>query len=446
MKGRKIFILALVCLITITCLSCKKEEEVRIPYMKKRTVLSASVEVNEVKGPVSGSIYREYIWKGPFGNYSNWQAITDPNATHQSALKSNPVNKIKIDDLNDVIKAEVSIEQWSGHAGTSDKKIKINDSPWYKIPEPDIGNNNPESYQYFRNVTIPVPVEHLKEGENKFQFSCAHQIKHNFGWGQWGIYGVVFRMYYSGQKQHSEGKIVIDDSDSVIGDNVDIEVVSSKSGNSIKSVDFFGYYEDFDHDGDGVYNEWHYSCRYGELKHHIGTVSKSPFRVTWDTTWIPDQKEPVKIMAKITDKSGICYNTPVTQELTLVHPHTYVKIYKPYDIPERWQTRIGKNHGCKLDIEDNLEKALDARIEIATWSGGHSEEIGLNGKKLVEKTGAVHDYSFDTINVPLEMITEGTNSFYTLSSTEHHGIEVMWPGPVMKIRYRKNETDNKAGQ
>jgi hypothetical protein len=41
--------------------------------------------------------------------------------------------------------------------------------------------------------------------------------------------------------------------------------------------------------------------------------------------------------------------------------------------------------------------------------------------------------------VPLELIKQGTNTVYTYSTTEHHGIEVQWPGMVLLLRLDEPE-------
>ena len=91
---------------------------------------------------------------------------------------------------------------------------------------------------------------------------------------------------------------------------------------------------------------------------------------------------------------------------------------------------------CKIDVPDDLSNAADARLILSTWSADHAEEIGLNDKMLVERIGVVHNYSYDAIPVPVEIIKQGANTFHIFSSTEHHAAEVNWPGPVLIVEYR----------
>lgn len=70
--------------------------------------------------PESGDVFREYVWAGPWINASRWQRVTGPDATPERARAHlpNPVNQIKIDDLNKARKTEITIEMLLCHGVT----------------------------------------------------------------------------------------------------------------------------------------------------------------------------------------------------------------------------------------------------------------------------------------------------------------------------------------
>jgi hypothetical protein len=393
--------------------------------------------------PGPGDIFREYTWKGPWKNAGNWQRVTDPNARHSGAQEflPNPVNNVLIEDLKGAVRVEIYIEQWGGHAGTSNKRLRINGHDWIRIPEPigiprDAGKSrDPECYQYLTYPSVSVPLEQLQEGANTFEFTCDGQICFDYGWGQWGVYGVTFRIYYDASKPHPTGRIILPMEGSTVRDSVQLEATSSSPNGSIQQVDFIGYYEDFDYEGNGVYRQWHYNYRYGKIKRHLGTAESAPYGITWNTAWVPDQDEPMKFMARIEDTDGTCYLTPEVGPIFLACPGKSVKLYKPYDVPGSWQTRAGKTHTCKVFVPHDLSRAKAARIVLTTWSGAHAEAIGMNDSLVVKRVGLDHDYSYDEVPVPLAYLRLGTNTPYTYSSTEHHGIEVLWPGIVLMVQY-----------
>ena len=102
--------------------------------------------------PGPGDVFREYLWKGPWENASGWQRVTDPQAAAEG-----------------------------GHAGTSAKRLRLDDHDWIAVPEPaaipgDAGRkpvDDPQCYQYFTYPSVPVPLEQLSEGENVFEFTSG---------------------------------------------------------------------------------------------------------------------------------------------------------------------------------------------------------------------------------------------------------------------------------
>ena len=199
--------------------------------------------------PEPGDVFREYYWYPR--NADGWQRVTDPETTHPDARKNLPnrINWIKFDDLAGVVRVEVYIEQWGGHAGTSAKRLRLNDHDWIEIPVPaaipgDTGLTPcPEGYQYFTYPTVPVPLDQLQVGLNTFEFTSGPQVCFNNGWGQWGVYGVTFRLYYDDTQPHATGRITSSAAHSTFGDSVHLRLESTNP--DVAQVDFIGLYEDF---------------------------------------------------------------------------------------------------------------------------------------------------------------------------------------------------------
>ncbi|UCF96269.1 MAG: hypothetical protein JSV89_13925 [Spirochaetaceae bacterium] len=389
-------------------------------------------------------VFREYCWNGPWRTvdcpYLNWQRVTDPQTSHEGARKylPNPVNTIQIDDLQRAVRAECCIEQWGGHAGTSDKRIRINGHEWIEVPESSLmGPERPESYQYMRYPTVAIPLEQLREGDNEFELTCSNQISHlihDIGWGQWGIYAVIFRIYYDADKLHPSGRVAppVWKDDRCL--SIALEPGQSETSDWIDRIDFLGFCEDFDHNGDGRYREWHYRYRYGRLMNHLGTVTGIPYEASIDTTWIPDQAEPMQVMVRITDYAGMSWVTPVI-EIEWGEREEKCLMYTPRDVPACWQSRDGNRHSCTIYISDDLSQATEARMILTTWNGYEADEICINGEKLLSRVGRNHDFALSEVDVPLAMLRKGENTVSTYGTTPHHGIEVLWPGPVIKVRY-----------
>ncbi|MBT4100676.1 MAG: hypothetical protein HOE86_23660 [Gemmatimonadetes bacterium] len=394
--------------------------------------------------PLPGDTYVEYAWRGPYHNASGWQRVTDPGTSvvRASEFLPNPKNRITIADLEGAIAAEVVIEQWGGHTGTTDKAIRLNDSEWMTIAHPqaipgDRGKGlapRPECYQYFTYSTVSLPLEILTTGENRFEFTSGDQGCQSFGWGQWGAYSAIFRIYYDDTKPHPTATITSPAPGAVVGDSLRVAAVASSPNGAISSVDFIGHYEDYDHDGDGVWREGQRTYPKGHLRRHLGRADASPYEVTWSTSWIPDQQEPMAIMARIQDETGVYHMTEAVEGLVLDRRQHSVRMYKPYNVPPGWISRAGRAMGANIFMP-TLSHLVDARAEITTWSGLHADAITLNNTMIAPKTGRDHNYSHNRIDVPLDLLRAGTNSFSTFSATIHHGIEVMWPGITLLARF-----------
>jgi len=391
--------------------------------------------------PRPGDVFREYAWR-PEGK---WQRVTGPEVTDPRAKRflPNAVNEIEIDDLDQARKVEATIEMLLCHGGTAGKRIRVGGGPWIAIPESDLipgrsGQGPPDlEYQSMRYPSVEIPLDQIRQGTNTFEFTCSAGTALGGWWPQWLLYGVTFRVYYEPSKPHATGRIVRPAEGDVLGDAPLFEAAVT-GPEPIERVEFIGLYEDFNWEGDGAYRRWHGRPLFGRLYNHIGTADTAPHRVTWDTAWLPSQSEPIEVMARIVGQSGISAMTPAVGGLRLVRPYS-VKMCKPYDVPKRWSTRAGQTHSCKVDVPGPLDKAIDAKVIMVTWNGVAADEIGINGRKVVGNVGKNHDLSHDEFAVPLELITPGANTLYTSSATEHHGIEVQWPGMVLFVRYDEPE-------
>ncbi len=411
------------------------------------TILSGATSVCADPGP--GDIFRELPMRIPF-----WQRVTDPDATASGANDfPNTVNRKLIEDLQGAVRAEIHLEMWGGHAGTSDKRLRVNGGSWISIPDPeaipgDSGraeHESPECYQHFIYPSVPVPIEQLHEGVNTLEFTSGGQTCFNFGWGQWGVHGITFRIYYDTSRPHPTGRVIAPLAGSTIADSVMLAAEAASPNGEIAEVDFIGLYEDFDYEGNGIFRQWHYRYRAGRIQNHLGTAMTSPYAVNWHTTWVPDQDQPMQIMARIKDETGLIYITPAVAGINLERRGTSVKLYKPFNVPARWQTRTGSTHSSKVFVPDDLSRAEAARMVLTTWNGASADAVGINGFKVSAGPGRDHNYSYDEIPVPLDAIRSGTNTLYTMDGTSHHGIEVLWPGIAMLVRYTGLDTQPPTG-
>lgn len=409
--------------------------------------------------PKPGEIYREYI---RVMNGSNDLMVPDPNLdlVRYPQMIGNvpaPVLSLYIGDLSGAVRAEAVIVYVGGHISTVGQKMKWNDHDWIDIPLLDTSNGIPvghHGYNYLmlHMLTMDLPLDQLVEGNNTFQGTSGTQAtpEYSFGWGQWGWYAMMIRIYYGPDKPHATGRITSPLPRASLGED---PVVTGEitSGNATR-MDFIAYYEDYDKDGDGKYLSYQHDYMmyknqdFLTLNSHVGTATGAPWQATWNTAWVPDQPVgQIKMIARIKDDNDIWYVTPEVTELSLVRNGFSIKMYKPLDTPERCWAKgdVGEQviH-VSIPPTDVLSDAAAAQYDIRTWNGANvitqpedTEYRNLNGW-TDEKFGADHHFSIDARDIPQGVLQSGTNTFawYTTNYL-HHAIEILWPGPAIKVKY-----------
>ena len=398
--------------------------------------------------PKPGDVYREYRWhptpdsKGRAN--SRLQRVTGPDATldRAKAFLPNLVNSLRVDDLQHAIRAEMSLEVLNVHPGTKGHRVRLNGGNWLNIPfSPLVPGNSGKGqpaleYHTMQYPVVPVSLASLKNGLNTFEFTASRGTALAARWPQWMSYGASIRIYYDeSAKDHPTGQITSHSRGAKVGEKA-VFRASASSTKPIKQVEFVGKYTDFNWEGDGKYRQWQDQTLYSEVRNHIGTDTRAPFSVTWDNDWIPDQDEPMEVSARIVDNTGLTYITPSVTGLRLDRPYS-IEMFKPHDVPKRWASRKGGTDKAKINVTADLSEATAAKITLATWNGPVADAIRLNNKFIRKNVGSGgnHNLSYDTFDVPVDFIKRGTNVFSTTSNTEHHAIDVQWPGPVMFVRH-----------
>ena len=397
----------------------------------------------QVAGPQPGDIYKEFVLNLKIGN--NWR-VTDPDAGASGAHEflPNPVMTIQIDDMDGAIRAEALMDIWGGHTGTIGKKVRFNQNNWIDIPDHPTIEESPECYNSEFNYIIDVPLTHLHEGDNEFEGTSGGQTCFNFNWGQWGWYVMLIRIYYGPGKPHPTGEITSHPSGSEIAEMDTIFVVAD-SPSGIKQVNLLGKYTGYDENGDGIFTDWHRNYHTPSLAEHIGSAKIPPYQFVWHNQWIPDQEPAsVAIMARIVDSNNVWFVTEIADSISFVRPEGIsVKMFTAENIPKKFWVRAGEKKYCTITIDD-LSGATNAILKHRTWNGrdGGAGSGGIALPLIVNswkgKVGGIdHNYYLSVVDVPLDELITGSNKIGYHSDTEHHGIEILWPGPAILVRYNE---------
>ena len=420
-------------------------------------VASATSDAQIFKSPPPGSVYRDYGFAFDWMSYrvttqeaaDNYpDRVYDPNTNpYGDIILPNP--QLPLDGIStaNAIRAEMVVTLWGGHTGTSPKWFTFNGTR-VDIPELQTTPTDGQCYQSQYNVTVDIPVSEL-QANNVVQGDAGTQTCHGFGWPQWVWYGVILRVYYDpGSVTHPEGQITSPGSGSSFGENPTVSV-STSGGVGSNRVDVLAYYDGYDTDGDGVFAEYHHDYHSidenlgPQIRNHVGTATGSgpSFDVPWNTSWVPDQPSgSVKLVARIRGTNNVWYVTDEVTGLTFSRQSGSVKLYKPVDVPERFWARDDGEISSGVNIA-TLTDATDALFLVRTWNGadGGAPSPGpytrVNGW-YAPGYGADHYYSLDRISMSAGELSTGNNTiaFYS-PSVSVHGIEIMWPGPAVMVRY-----------
>jgi hypothetical protein len=351
--------------------------------------------------PVPGDVFREYVWWNEKGDAGGSLRVggkygeKDPGRGWAFDYINAPVTLDHDLDLDQAIRAEVVIEKILCHDSTRGLAIEINGNPWIRIPEAEAIPYPQWEYQHPFAV-VPVPLGFLKSGRGN-QFRLRVSPESSWKWPQNLIYGVHFRVYYDpAKKPHPTGKITAPQSGARLGRSVPLEIETADPSGSIKQVDYVGHYEDVNYEGDGLYTRWHYHFFHGKIMNHIGTAQEAPYRVTWDTSWVPDQKQPMAIAARLIGGNGMICMTEAVTGLGLDRQGRSVELCKPYDIPKKWVTRTGEKQEHFL-VTGDLSKAVAAQIVWSSWSPGYMRGVSINGAG-VRYRGPHYQYCFHRVN------------------------------------------------
>jgi hypothetical protein len=349
---------------------------------------------------------------------------------------------VLIDALADarlVHAAELYLEMWGGHPHTGAKRVLLNGRNSY--PLPDLGTSAGNcTYSY---PVLDLALEDMVMGLNVFQFNCERGESF---WGHYIVDNAAVRCYLSAGHPDLTAQ-------GLAGFHASVQAAPAPDGQAvvltldapaqfhdcIESVDYFGRYHDFDDRGTGQHTDWHGFTFGRHWQNHIGTAGAAPFGCCWDTAMLPDQDSDMAVCAEITFSGGLKYRTPVTTGIEVQRQQS-VRLYTCHAMPVPFWSRDNQLREAQLLLDIAPAQIERAELHIRIWDGGEgdiAEPFTLNGHAYpITSRAAIHDVVYSVLEVAPEHLRQGENHFSLLSDTEHHGIEVLLPGPCLKVRLR----------
>ncbi len=386
---------------------------------------------------------------------------THPNFHSRREPKGNGMMLIPmLEPLREIEAARLVLELWGGHPESNNRRVTINGRSTYAISVPDDKHCN---HAY---CDIPLKITDLVQGQNALQFAVDGE--HTF-WGHFIVEeaGLDALLPAGSQTLEDFAELVADPPQVVIDasqtDSFELSLpIPDHLFQRISAVHYFAKYDGFDENGDGVTRDWHGMTKRKEPIGHVGSSNSAPYKVTWDTSMLPAQND-VQVRAVVewyNDSEELArentlhengerywkartlyWQSAPTAPLFITHPPGIeVALIACQNAPSPFWSRAGRVRTCDFPLDIAPALIDRASLSICVWDGGAGEVkdyFTLNGHALNVAAAGGHDVIYSVVDLDPQWLQVGKNAARLLSDTEHHGIEVLYPGPLMTIRYRQ---------
>lgn len=395
--------------------------------------------------PLPGDVFREYVWLptmvrekekflrvGGRFDYQIHAEHMDPSFHEEGFLLLDDSL-----DLDKAVRAEVILEMVQSHEDTRGLAITLNHRKPISVPDlPELPK--PQSANMLHSYpSVEIPLQDLISGYGN-QFRLTVDSTQKWNWPQNIFYGVTLRIYYSADELSERTTLAgVSDGDQ-LGENINLGIFNQKD---VYQVDYIGLYEDYDWEGNGKFRQWHGHMHRGVLRNHIGTSNEAPFSATWQLDWLPDQSEPISIMARVELEDGLMYMTEAIEKLTLERSFS-VELCKPYHQPENWVTRQD-TFEAGFAVHGDLDQAEFYQVAWRSWSPCYGRGLFINDQKIWDKEDPCYGYAEHQITIDdTEILKYGENIIRTgmtplINEKMVHGMEVQYPGVMVKVKYSK---------
>ncbi|MDH7571855.1 MAG: hypothetical protein QHJ73_19920, partial [Armatimonadota bacterium] len=200
--------------------------------------------------------------------------------------------------------------------------------------------------------------------------------------------------------------------------------------------------------GNGTSTDWHGFTKDRVPVGILGTAAEPPFPVVWDLGMVPDQDAvAVRAVVRLKERPGLCYETPAVRVAmprardAAARPEALrgrsVELLYAEEVPRPFWSRAGRRQRCVIRLPYDPALLQRAELHVVIWDGGRgnvAEPFTLNGHPLTVAGEGRHDVLYRVVPLQPTMLRQGENEIAVLSDTEHHGIEVLSPGPALVIR------------
>jgi len=372
--------------------------------------------------------------------------VNDPFAAFQRNFKdrkevqANGMMQILADlDVTTVRAAELYLEIWGGHPGTANKRLTVNGRTTYALRE----DGTAERICAHQYPSLPLRLSDVLRGYNVFQFACD---RGNSFWGHFIVDEACLRLElpagHAALAAAGLAGFAARVEPAISGETIALTLAAEgTAAGDIASVEFYGCYAGFDEAGAGGGRQWHGFTRKREVLGHLGTVTAAPYRISWDTRMLPAQRDvAVRAVVRFRSVPDLVHRTQVREGLEIAaRAGVEVAVLGLKEVPAQFWSRANRRKQAEIELPIDPAAIERAELHTTAWAGGPGtvkDYFTLNGRHFPVAEGSDHRTHYTVLPVDAGLLRRGANTVAVLSDTEHHGIEILKPGPALVVRYR----------
>lgn len=325
-------------------------------------------------------------------------------------------------------------ELWGGHPGTANKRVTINGRSLYPLPE----NGTAAGHCTHSYPLISLRRDDVVNGYNALQFACD---KGSTFWGHFIVDNACLRArlprgHVDLKRLALEGFHAALRAEQEGGERLAVWL-ESNAPERIARVDFQGFFEGYDENGDGLARDWHGFTKNRQPEAWLGSASSAPFRIEWDTGMIPGEQCALRAGVAFRGAPDLVYETAPLEPVPLPRKqNARVMCVAATSLPAPFWSRAGMRKEAVIELPVAPGKVRRAKLHIVTWDGGRGtvkHPFRINGQPVEVCGAGKHDVIFSVRELPPKLL-EKRNMAELVSDTDHHGIEVLLPGPALILR------------
>lgn len=369
--------------------------------------------------------YREY-WAGPMpkGRFrvNSPEAVLHPEFGKRFEAKSPGMLEVDFpQSLFELDRAELYLELWGGHPHTANKRVTLNGRSTLRIPE----TGTAEGHCTHLYPTLEMAVTDLVEGRNALQFACDK------GKSFWGHY-IVEKAALRGRLKDGWKGCGYRLKPKQEGEAVRFELEGEQRClDLVERFDVESFHAGYAENGQVEQPAWHGQLVMADLEEQSGIRFRA--------------------MVRMKGEPSLVYRTAETAAVSTPRWEHLVARVKPESLPAPFWSRANRKQSVTFVVDWRAEEIESARLRMTLWDGGVEKierPFSWNGRPLEIDSAGKHDVV--QVDLPLDrgMLRRGENVLELVSDTEHHGIEVLLPGPELllkvKPRVRVSEVEHQG--